>query len=471
MEQLREVELKAFKPGATAPFATFTDSLRSVSGTESAQDPIDSISIGLEATGNPINNTRITSGDRLEFRVRLAGEPALETRSVVLARDIRDELTAGGGVRRVNIETTDFATSVLTFRVSDGSFENTDVGTVVDSLVAAAAPEVGRSQIETVGRETTINVNGRKTFDTVTQDLQPQGDAIVATDGRDLVFKRLDTVTPQFDLDISDLHTPITVERVDDELMNRVRIDGGSDSALDAEQPTQSSTVRVTDSSRRVFQIPTRKSEVDSVEIFTVKDANADDGIVVRLQAARNGSAVDPTDRASDVARRELAPSFIAANGFTEFILPDHNLAPAENPFLIVEGAGATGHKIGTDGSGNETFRAFFPFPLLARASAGDSVDEFRRRDLRRRDDQLDSEQAVQDAAQAALRHRAEPKRRISAAAATPRAHRLRPGEAVDVSKFPVADVSGTFVITERRTDFQGTRLDTQLTLEDADTL
>jgi hypothetical protein len=471
MEQLRAAELQAFKPGASTPFATFSDSLETVSGTESAQDPIDSISIGLEATNNPVPGARITSGDRLEFRVRLAGEPALSTRSVVLARDIRDELTAGGGVRRINIESTDFATSVLTFRVSDGSFETTDVGTVVDSLVAAAAPEVGRAQIETVGRDTTININGRKTFDTITQDLQPQGDAIVATDGRDLIFKRLDTVTPQFDLDISDLHTPITVERVDDELINRVRIDGGTDSALDAEQPTQSATVRVTDSNRRVFQIPTRKSEVDSVEIFTVKDDTASEGIVVRLQAARNGNAVDPTDRASDVARRELASPFIADNGFTEFILPDHDLAPAENPFLIVEGAGPTGHEIGTDGSGNETFRAFFPFPLLARASAGGSVDEFRRRDLRRRDDQLDSEQAVQDAAQAALRHRTEPKRRISAAAATPRAHRLRPGEAVDVSDFPVADVSGTFILTERRTDFQGTRLDTQLTLEDVDTL
>jgi hypothetical protein len=207
------------------------------------------------------------------------------------------------------------------------------------------------------------------------------------------------------------------------------------------------------------------------VEIFTVKDSTADNGLVVRLQAARNGSAVDPTDTESDVARRELAPPFIADNRFTEFLLPAHDLAPAEDPFVIVEGAGSTGHDIGTDGSGNVTFKAFFPFPLLARASSGESVAEFRRRDLRRRDEQLENEQAVQDAAQAALRHRAEPKRRLNAAAATPRAHRLRPGEAVRVSDVPVADVSGDYIITERATSFDGVRLDTELTFEDADTL
>jgi hypothetical protein len=284
------------------------------------------------------------------------------------------------------------------------------------------------------------------------------------------VFQSLDTVSPQFNLTLDDLHTPVSVQRVDDELINRVRIDGGTDSALDDEQPTQTGTVRVTDSSRQTFQISSRKSEIDSLEVFTVKDTSADNGLVVRLQAARNGSAVDPSDTESDIARRELAPEFIAQNDFTEFLLPAHDLAPVEDPFVIVEGAGPTGHEIKTDGS-TPSFKAFFPFPLLARASSGESVTEFRRRDLRRRDEQLENEQAVQDAAQAALRHRAEPKRRLNATAATPRAHRLRPGEAVRVSDVPVADVSGDYLVTERATSFDGVRLDTELTFEDADTL
>jgi hypothetical protein len=390
---------------------------------------------------------------------------------VTIARDVSDELTAGGGVRRSTIEATDFVFSVLGFRISDASFERDDIGNVVDTLVAADCPEIGRSQIETVGEDVTVSVNGRKTLDVISQDLQPAGDAIVAQDGTDLVFKPIGNVTSEFTLTPDDLHTPIQVQRVDDELRNRVRIDGGVDSALDDEQPDQSGTVRVTDSNRRIFQIASRKSEVDSVEIFTVKDSSANEGLVVRLQAARNGSAVDPSDPESDVARRELAPPFLDDNGFTKFLLPDHSLAPAENPFVILEGAGSVGHDIGTDGNGNETFRAFFPFPLLARANDADSLDEFRRRDLRRRDDQLGSEQAVQDAADAALSNRAAPKRRLSATAATPRAHQLRPGEAVEVSGVPVDDISGAFIVTERATNFTGTRLDTELTLEDASTL
>jgi hypothetical protein len=371
----------------------------------------------------------------------------------------------------VDIEATDFVFSALSFRTSDGSFTNTDVGNIVTSLVGAAAPEVGRSQIESVGRDISISVNGRKTLDVITQDLQPAGDAIVAQDGTDLIFEPIGTVTPQFNLTVEDLHTPISVQRVDDELINRVRIDGGEDSAVDDEQLTQTTTTRVDDSTREIFQVASRKSELDSIEIFTVRDPQATEGLIVRLQAARNGSAVAPTDQTSDVARRELAPSFIAQNGFTEFLFPDHSLAPAENPFIIVEGVGSTGHEIGTDSNGNVAFSAKFPFPLLARASAGDSVEEFRQRDLRRRDDQLSNADAVENAAKAALRHRSQPKRRISANAATPRTHRLRPGQAVRVSDIPVTDVSGTYLITERTTSFDGVRLDTDLTLEDTTTL
>jgi hypothetical protein len=41
----------------------------------------------------------------------------------------------------------------------------------------------------------------------------------------------------------------------------------------------------------------------------------------------------------------------------------------------------------------------------------------------------------------------------------------------VRVSDVPVADVSGEFIVTERATSFDGVRLDTELTFEDADTL
>jgi hypothetical protein len=471
VETVAEVELRAFAPGESTPFVVFDDEIAGVSITETAQDAIDSGTIELESVDRPLQTGRVTSGDRLEFFVRLAGESSLTRRLTAIARDISEQVTAGSGIRLVSIEITDFVFSVLSFRVSDAGFVDEDAGDIVDSLVAADAPEVGRSQIETVGRDVTLSINGRKTLDVISQDLAASGDAVVAQDGTDIVFTSLSQVTPQFDLSTDDLHTPVTIQRVDDDLINRVRVDGGIDSSLDDEQPVQNATVRVTDSSRRVFQVASRKSEIDSVEVFTVKDSAADDGIVVRLQAERNGSAVDPTDRESDVASRELAPDFIAENGFTTFDLPDHSLAPAENPFVIVGGAGPTGHEIGTDGNGNETFRAFFPFKLLARAQAGNSQAEFRRRDLRRRDDQLNSEQAVSDAARGALRRQKEPTRRIEADAATTRAHELRPSDAVAVPNFPVSDVTGTYLVVDRSTQFTGKKLRTSLTFADVSTL
>lgn len=469
--QIADAELRAYSPGESTPFVTLSDSITGLNITESAQVAIDSGSIEIENTDGVISDaTRITSGDRLEFLTKLTGESSLSTRFVALARDVTDTLE-GGDVRRVSIELTDFVFSVLSFRTADGAFEAVDVGTIADTLVGAEASEIGRSQIDTVGTDATLTVSGRVLLDVLQSDLAPEGDAVIAGDGTDLVFRALDDVGIKHDLTPADLRAPIDVKRVDDELINRVRIDGGIDTALDDEQPTQSATTRVDNSTRETVQIQTRKSEVGAIDVYTLPDSTANAGLTVRLQAARSGSAVDPADTESDIARRKLAPAFLADDGFTRFELPDHDLAPAEDPFAIIEGAGSTGHDVGTDGSGNVTYRSFHPFPLLARAEAGDSQSEYRRRDRRRRDSQLGSEQAVQDAAQAMLRHRSEPKRRLTAGANSTRAHTLAPGEAVRLADFSVSDVSGTFLVTERRTNYDGSLLRTELTLADTATI
>lgn len=465
-----DAELRAFKPRASTPFITLR-TIEAFSVTQSANDPIDRGSVTIENTDDKLSGTnRITSGDRVEIDVQLRGEKSLSRRFTAIARDITDSLE-GGGRRTVEIELTGFALTVCSFRNVDGAFEGVDVGTVVDSLVAADAPELDRSRIQTAGRTIDINIQGRRLFDVLTQDLQPAGDAILAGDKQSLVFRSLGDISVKHGLTDVDVHAPISVERVDDELRNRVRIDGGVDTAVDDEQLTQSATARVTDSSRFVQAIETRKSEVDKVQVFTIRDSTSDDNLTVRLQAGRNGSPVDINDRQSDIASRTLAPNFISQSGFTEFRMPSHTLAADSQPFLIIEASGTTGHDIGTNGAGELTFKALFPFPLLARSERGSSIQEFRRRDLRVRDDQLETEQAVQDAAGARLRHRAEPKRRFSATANSVRAHNLRPTDVVSVNAFSVADVSGAFVVTERQTDFAGTQLQTEVTFEDTSTL
>lgn len=470
-EQILDAELRAYQPGSSTPIVSLSDTLTEVSLRETTQPGIDSGTIRIENTDNVINQTtRITSGDRLEFDIQLEGETSLSRRFTGIARDVTDEI-GGGDVRRVEIEMTEFVQTALSFRSVDGAFESVDCGAIVDSLVAADAPEVDRDQIKTVGTDATLTVNGRVLLDVVQQQLAPRGDAVVTSKKQALVFKALDDIAVSETVTPSDVHAPIQVQRVDDELINRVRVDGGTDTALDDAQTTQSASVRVTDSSRETFEVFSRKSEIASVEIFTIPDSTASRGLTVRVQAAESGSAVDPSDTTSDIARRELAPPFLAQSDFTEFQLPNHSLAPAENPFIIVEGAGPTGHDIGTDGNGNVSFKAFFPFPLLARSENAGSITDFRRRDLRRRDDQLDSEQATQEAAQSALRHRGLPKRRLTATAATPETHRLQPSDVIRLAGFDVGGVTGTFAVTERQTTFNGRLLDTELTFRDTQTL
>jgi len=120
--------------------------------------------------------------------VRLRGEKSLSRRFTAVARDVTDELE-GGGRRTVEIELTGFALTICSFRNVDGSFNGVDVGTVVNSLVARDAPVVDRSRIETVGRKIDINIQGRRLFDVITQDLQPAGNAILAGEKRSLIFR------------------------------------------------------------------------------------------------------------------------------------------------------------------------------------------------------------------------------------------------------------------------------------------
>jgi len=233
--------------------------------------------------------------------------------------------------------------------------------------------------------------------------------------------------------------------------------------------------VRVTNSNRFIQPVETRKSEIAKIQVFTLRDQNSDDNLTVRIQAGRGGSPVDVNERLSDVTSRTVESSSISQNGFTEFRMPTHTLAADKQPFIIIEASGATGHEVGTNGNGELTFKALFPFALLARSERGSSIKEFRRRDLRVRDDQLETEQAVRDAAGARLRNRAIPKQRFSGAANSVRAHNLRPPDFILVSNerqsLPVTGVNGLFVVSERQTEFAGSQLRTELTFKDTQTL
>lgn len=417
------------------------------------------------------NNKRITSGDKIVFKTQLEDEKSLSTRWTALVRDVSDSLI-GGTRKRVSFSATDFVFTILSWRLAYDSFEGEDVGSILNSLVADQAPAVGRGQIRTIGKTADLFLNGRTIFDALTEDLQPFGDAIVRQDGTDLVFEGLANVTVKHDLTPDDLRGDISVDRVDDRIENRIRVDGGTDHAVDDEQLTQSNSQTVTDTSRITHQVQARKSEIARVQLYTITDGGSSDGIRVRLQADRNGSPVDVSDQQSDIASKLIAEPFLADDGFTTFLMPNHSLAPKENPWLIIEADGSNGHNIGTDGGGTPTFKAEYPFPLLARTETKASQQEYRRRDGRVKDDSIDTFDGVRDMAQSRARHRATPESKIGGAAETARAHNLETGEIVLTSDWPV-NVADEYLCLERTTNYDGgtNRLSTSLTLQDVDSL
>jgi len=473
VQHIADVTIDVTKPGSDTPaFAIPAEDIGTITLDETAQDAMDGGDVELENTDASYTGARrITPGDRLDIYVQLEDGQSLSHWLTAMARDVTDTLE-GGTRQALGVELTDFVFSVLSFRTVDAAFEAEDAGAIVDGLVAGAAPELDRSQIQTLGVDTDIIAQGRTLLDVIVEDIAPIGDAVLGHDKTSLVVKPLQDVNSAMTLTPSDLHAPVEVTAVDDNIANRARVDGGVDHAVDSEQLTQSATARVTETDRIVEQIPVRKSEVARVAIHTEPDPNSSDAVVVRLQADRDGSPVDVDDRESDLARRTLADDFLADGALTEFRLPDHTLAPRENPHLIIEADGPDGHDIGTDGNATPTYRAEYPYPLIAEGTDGDSQAEYRRRDVRIRDEQLDTLQAVQDKTQSVIRHRAQPARRISGGAATPAAHQLSPGDAVDVAGFPELNINGRqYLVTERSTELSGTLLRTGLTLQDIRTI
>ncbi|WP_436933700.1 hypothetical protein [Halovenus marina] len=472
-----DVELRAYKPQENTAFATISNTgIQSVDISERAQGEIDQGSITIDNTDGTYDDLGLTTGDRLEFDVALAGGGGLSRRWTAIAKPPTYTLE-GARRRQIEIPARDFVFATLSWRQAYNDFEDRQIAgsdtAILDRLLVTDAPEIDRSQIATVAQTTDLFLNGRDLRSVIVEDLAPIADAVVAQDGTSLVFEPLSEISVKHPLTPGDFRNEISISGSDDDLITLVRVDGGTDYAVDDEQTTQSTTTRVTETDRLTTRINTRKSEVDRVEVYTQRDSGSSDKLVVRLQADDGGAPIAINDRTSDIATKELASDFLDSDGLTTFILPDHTLPPDENPWLIVEATGSTGHDVGTDGSGNMTYTASYPYPLLTRARDSGAADEYRRRDERITDDSLGTFQAVQDKATSRLRHATRPAWQISGEAESLRAHRLTPGDVVDTTAtdWQGAPVDGAYIVTERATSYDAARLTTDLTLQEASSL
>jgi hypothetical protein len=474
-----DAELRVYKPGASDPALNIPGGdIDTAELTERAGGRIDQGQFDIENTHGRYDDATITTGARLEFDTQLEGEASLTRRWTAVAKPPKYSLS-GSRMRSISIPASDFATQVLEWRQAYRDFEQRQISgsldAIVETLLEAEAPELDRSKIASVPQATDLFANGRTLRELIVEDLAPIADAIVAQDGTSLIFEPLADVDVKHALTPGDFRGEVSVDGRDDSLTTLVRVDGGTAHEIDDEQPTQSSTTRVTNTDRITAQVQTRKAEVDRVQIWTNPDSSTSDDLVVRLQADRGGSPVAVGNTQSDLARRRLSSGFLDDGGWTTFLLPDHNLNPGESPWLIVETTGSTGHDVGVDGSGNLAYKAEYPYPLLTRSLDGDAQSEYRRRDHRIRDDSLDTFAGVRDTARAHIRHNNRPTRRISGTAESVRAHNLSPGDAVGTTAadWQGAPVSGEYLVTERKTSYDGerNRITTTLTLQEAESL
>lgn len=476
--KLADAELRVYEPNAQQPHLVIPgEHLSGVEMSERGQGEIDQGSFSIPNNDGTYDGADITTGDRLELQLQLAGESELNQYWTAVAKP--PSVTLDGGTQRsIEISARDFVTAVLSWRQAYQDFEQRQIAgspdAIVNTLLADQAPEIDRSQIATVERETDTFVNGRDLRTVIVEDLAPVGDAVIAQDDTALIFKPLPDVEVKHSLTPEDFRGSIDIGGSDDDLTTLVRVDGGTAHDSDDSQLTQTTTTRVTQSTRVLTQVQTRKSEIDRVKVWTDRDMDSSDELVVRLQADRGGEPVDVSSSESDIASKRLAPEFIEQGGMTTFLLPNHTLAPNDNPWLIVETTGTTGHLVGTNDAGDLTFEAEYPYPLLTRARDADAAADYRRRDHRIRDDTLGTFSAVRDSARSYLQHHNEPTREISGEADSLRAHRLQPGDLVDTAgDWKGSPVTGPYLVTNRTTtlDAEATQLTTQLTLQEAGSL
>ncbi len=475
MRQVVDARLDVFKPDNTTTTPDFTVPADDIHGVEIArrlQDLKDSGAITLDnTTGVYAESKDITTGDKLKFYTQLAGESSLTRRWTAVAHP--PSYQSGVGYKTVEIEASDFVFSVLSWRIAFNSFESTQISgsssAIVNTLLENNCPEIDRSLIQSVNVSTDYSLNGGDILEAMS-DLGDRGDAAVYNQDESLVFKPLSAIETVLGADYSTRHfASLDVSGSDDDLANQIRVAGGQGRAIDDQQTTQDSHTTVTDSSRITHQISTRKSEVDRIELYTSK-TGSDENFIVRLQKDENGSPVAIGDSQSDIVRRELDPTFVSDGGWTTFIFPEHTL-PEANPWVIIETNGSSGQDIGVDSStGNPAYKAYFPYPLIVRTSNRRSVDEYRGREARIKDDSLGTLDAAKDEAQSQLRHRSDPDKSVSATANSVAAHNLQPGDGVDAT-FPDLNLNSVVAVTERKDSYDGASLETTLEMKQVSSL
>lgn len=444
------------------------------------QEPIDSATLVIDSAYGDYA-ARIDPGDRIEiWKKNVQGAPygtgpynvgpyssAASRRWTGIVRGMTYERDSP--VRtKITIDAEDYVFGIMNMRMVYDAYEGAQIaggeGAIVDSLIADNAPEIGLGGVADVDTTTDMFVDGRPLLDVI-MDTARRSNSIIWGDGQTLYFKPATDFSADRSLSTSDISSH-ALRVTDDHMVNELRVDGGTDYAVDQEQTEVTNHQRVTDKERVMVPITARKSSYDRIEIWTNRDLESEDSLLVRLQNDRNGAPVAVDDTESDIAQQQIPKYFLGQDSYTTFLMPQHVLPPGERIWLIIQAAGETGHEIGVNDDGIPAFRAHFPFPLDIRVEDFPSQQEYRRRQGREKRSNISSFAAARDYGRGILNHATDPRREL---AFQPQSDQ-RPSDPnyldldigdVFVAEFPWETAEGDYIVAERNDTWENSSLDT----------
>lgn len=382
---------------------------------------------GAGSYGGSVGNERVWSG--------LAGQPRYRFRGV--------------GRRSVTVGAQPFVFGVMGSlgRKVDNAFRGETVDAIAKTILEDEASELDTSGINSFSNTSVdIEFDGTPLLSAMAT-LADQADALLSGRGTTVFMTSKSDVSIQWTATADDFGT-WDVDSVDDELWNQIRVDGADHSAGD-EQTAQSSYQNVSEGNFITYQLDLPKSEIDEVHVWTRTDGvSAEESLTVGIQDDISGAPSEPSNSTKDKVNKSISADALTDGGFTTFRLERTSLQDAQ-PWLILRVDGSTGVDIGVDGSGNPTFKAFYPYQILTQQSNAASIDEYRRREHRIKRDNITSATAAAQLADRTLARHADPRTTFESDCQSPRAHGLRPGQAIELA-FEKETAVGPHIVTGR---------------------
>jgi len=374
------------------------------------------------------------------------------------------ELTTGG-FERVELSLQEFGHAVLSDRRVSQTVRDERLSAALERLLTRAAPGLSLSYeldsdplvSETISFEPALRAIER------------------LVDGRGRVVSEETTirVVPfptevRGELRAQDI-TPPELRRRGDDLLTRVRVEGGSETTgvPEAAAPQVSSFRDLTDGSRR-RTLTTSVGEVSSARIRTRTDSESAT-LVVRLHPTdADGEPVNPDDPSRDFTSKRLNARFLADDGFSTVLFSDHTIS-SPNPALIVEQTGTESIAIGgtvTDGDFAPAVRdVTTQRPTVVAVSDAGARQRFGRRDGKLTRENISSFSEARQAARRKLRRSSEPREELRVQAASQFSHSLRPMDAVEVTIPRLNFDRETFLVAQVDRTLQAANLTTDLRL------